>query len=331
MTRCTPWRISGRLLITVTLLLLSSCTHLPLNIEPSQASPFTRTISRTDSAGAYAAPAGNMPALADSGLVLIDQDSGKRLFLADVAPAAIAWSPAGEHLAAAFTDGSGATLKLFDSNGTLRSTSRIDGNINGLFFTAEQELIAIAITTKPRRFGTSCTQLLYRWKIGSTPVATALHDTTIMPLSLQKYGLTRLSQQLKPVISPWNDELLYAKLANPPVATPYYKLFVRNLINNAEYEIATVGIDTTAMAFSSDGEQALWTSPDRMVWQRRLWEDGQAVLLPGSNDSIPVTHAVAPVLTILQRSKLINVRAWRAAGLISAKEYADSKKRILNQ
>lgn len=291
MTRCTVCRISGRSLIAATLLLLGSCAHLPL----------------------------------------VDLDSGKRMILADASPAAIAWSPAGERLAAAFTDGSGATLKLFDSNGTLRSTSRIEGNINGLFFTTEQELIAIAITTRPRRFGTSCTQLLYRWKMGEQPVATILHDTTIMPLSLQKYGLTRLYQQLKPVISPWNDELLYAKLANPPVATPYYKLFVRNLINNVEYEIATVGIDTTAMAFSSDGEQALWTSPGRMVWQRRLWEDGQAVLLPGSNGSIPATNGLYPALTSQQRSKLINVRAWRAAGLISAKEYADSKERILNQ
>lgn len=205
---------------------------------------------------------------------VISLETGKRTTFDAGSPYALAWSSDHTKLAALYSNISSTTLKVFNGRGALTAENSINGHTGSIFWTSDNDLLIATCHTAEHKFGTSVRQDLHHVKPDGKIVTTVLHETTFLPRTIKLYGTDYLLERFSPQISPLRDELLYVRLINAPLSTPYYKLFVRNLASGVEKEITRLEIKAGAYIFSQDNESVIWSDENRNIWQQQTWSNG---------------------------------------------------------
>ncbi len=282
-----PFRplVLGALLLA--LALSCGCSHLPLATPLPEGVSAFRIGDHLAGAPFAASPDGRYVALVGDGLQLVESATGSRRQLHPGSPSALAWSPSGKSLSAAFPDGSGTVLAIFcPESGRQTVAKRVDGGIATLAWFNDLEVAAVALVLKRYTFGTNAATVLYRWDGESVPVAATLRDTTLRPSTAQNLARELLRPGMS-AFSPAADELLFLHPHDPPLFTPYFKAILRNLTNNAERELPGVGLAAVAPVFDAVGEtvsygdtHAEWYDP---------WEERQAGPLPARGRTLAVS------------------------------------------
>lgn len=235
---------------------LHGCARLPVSgsLPPGMAAGESLRVA----AGSPFAwrPDGEAVAVAGDGLRLWRPATGELKSLSPETSTALAWSPDGTRLAVAHAKGDDTHLTVIDGSGRRLREAALEGRVESLFWSADHGLQAVATTLKPYTFGAGFTLALYRWQEPAAPVRTVLHETTLKPLTLRRWGGI-LHRTPGPALSPWGDELLFARLHDPPAFSPYLKIILRHLETGAEREVAQVPITAGGAVFAAGGDAVI--------------------------------------------------------------------------
>jgi len=238
-------------------LLVSGCSHLPVQGALPESVRITE-VSRVDAESPFAFdPAGENLALVDGGLRLKNIASGAETRVGAETPTALAWSPDGSRLAAAFPVAKESALRLYDRHGRLQAETRLGGRVSALFWLSSSEILAFAVTRLDYSFGANIAEILYRWDGTGAANTVSLQQTTLMPGYLRQWeGI--FQRALTFSVSPLHDEMLYNRLFAPPAFSPYLKLMLRSLSSGKEREVAAVSLLSAGGVFSGDGESIVY-------------------------------------------------------------------------
>jgi hypothetical protein len=203
---------------------------------------------------------------------LFDYDlaSGRERLLSAGKPLALAWSPDGLRLAAADRDLETTRLTLLSENGTLLAEASVPGIIDCLLWDGDDSILAIAVTIQIYSFGGNLSATLVRWDGEGSPSATLLYETSLKPLTLRTWG-ERLYSLPQLALSPWGDELLFARLHDPPAFNPYLKIVVRHRQSGAERVVASVALTSAGAGYLGDGERILYGDGSRRTLDAPPW------------------------------------------------------------
>ena len=187
-----------------------------------------RPLADIDDSGLFSANQnGTKVTFTNDSLYLLDPDSGDKKKLSSAKPIALAWSPDGLSLAAAFERADFETeLLVYSTGGMVMNEAVIPVALSQLYWSSRGDLLAVGFVLKVYSFGGNLRQLLYRID-DDTLVETLLTDSTLRP---------PLAEQVKPLLhnllpvsfSPQGDELVFLRLHDPPEFSPYFQLLYQN-------------------------------------------------------------------------------------------------------
>ncbi len=270
-------------------LLISGCVTLPM-VGPDAARFTATAVSPVDGGALFAAaPGGKGVAFSFGGVRLASLPSGEPRTLSRETPLALAWSPDGGQLAAAFARNGDGRITVFGDDGAVLRGTDVTGRIAALFWPSPDLLLAVTLELTEYKFGTTCRESLVTWQMGETPRQTLLHETTLKPSTTRGVGQGLLTRVLSPLISPWGDELLYGHLMDPPAAPPYLKIMLRNITSGAEREIATTGFREGTAGFTADGDDLLVTDDAGRISSITPWSGAEQRVLPFTGKVLAVS------------------------------------------
>ena len=187
-----------------------------------------RPLADIDDSGLFSANQyGTKVAFTNDGLYLLDPDSGDKKKLSSANPIALAWSPDGLSLAAAFERADFETeLLVYSADGVVMNEAVIPVALSQLYWSSRGDLLAVGFVLKVYSFGGNLRQLLYRIE-DDVLVETLLTDSTLRP-SLAKQVKPLLHSLLPVSFSPQGDELVFLRLQDPPEFSAYFQLLYQN-------------------------------------------------------------------------------------------------------
>jgi hypothetical protein len=270
------------------LIVAAGCAHLPVTGTLPDTARITE-LTRVDADSPFALDAaGESVAFVDGGLRLKELASGNERPLSADAPTALAWSPDGKQLVAAFSQVQETVLRLYDRQGNVLSQGRLAGRVNSLAWRSSSEILAFVVKQRVYRFGAHLAQLLYRWDGKSEPAPTPLHETTLMPAFMQQWEGV-MQRTLTFALSPLDDEIIYARLYAPPAFAPYLKLTLRHLESGTEREIADVSLLSAGGAFPGDGEKIVYGDGERESWLFDPWGNRALSTMPSPGRALALS------------------------------------------
>lgn len=342
----------------VALVLLSACVATtPQSITDV---PLTRVTAIGDDGLFAADPAGRMVAICNNGLSLHDMESNTRNALSSEEPIALAWSPDGLELAAAYSHADYETrLLIYSADGEVLRETLLPVALTQLVWSARGDLLVAGLKLKIYSFGGNLRQTLHRI-VGEDVEETLLSDSTLRPSLVTNLapGLGRL----QPVaFSPSGDELVFLFLHDPPEFPPYLQLVYRNWQSNHERLFQKIALQEVDLTWKPSGDSVdiiagdgsvsveLWPSagavadPSLLVafhfsggrlyrgtdlladWgdgaQLQLLSDGKFLL--AVNKSLYLGEGLQNVNQPVYNEKAWNLRHWRFRGLITQAEYLE--------
>jgi dipeptidyl aminopeptidase/acylaminoacyl peptidase len=266
----------------------SGCSHLPLAAPLPAGLSVSRVGDQRFEAPFAVSPDSRQVALVSSGLHLLELTTETDRLVRSASPAALAWSPAGTKLAAAFSDDTGTVLFIFSPTGDVLAESRVKTPVTSLAWLNDREIAAGGLATTTFKFGVNVATVLYRWDGSTAPSATTLKETTLRPATARA-GEKELARGNKIAFSPLRDEVLFLHPHDPPLFTPHYKVILKNLTSGAEREVAAINLGAGAPLFAADGERVTvgdghspWLDP---------WKEQQLGSLPAPGRELAVSPA----------------------------------------
>jgi hypothetical protein len=200
---------------------------------------------------------GENAAFADGGLKIQNLASGRSRMICPDTPSALAWSPDGRRIAAAFSHENEATLRLYGFEGELQAEVKVSGTISSLAWRSTTEVLAMSIGVVQFSFGANLAEALLQWDGVGEPKRLISFDNTLKP-STTKQGKDHLTGRLTFKLSPLGDEVLFVSILDPPLFPTYLKIFLHNLDSGTAREIAKVSLDSGGGAFLGAGESILF-------------------------------------------------------------------------
>jgi hypothetical protein len=225
---------------------------------------------------------GTKVALVNDGLCLLDPRSGEKKKLSSAKPNALAWSPDGASLAAAFERTDFETeLLLYSADGLVLNEIVLPVALSQLHWSRRGDLLAVGFVLKVYSFGGNLRQLLYRIDDKSL-VETLLTDSTLRP-SLAKQVKPLLHSLLPVSFSPHGDELVLLHLHDPPEFSPYFQLLYQNWQVDKPRELHKTPLRVMSFDWAPSGNRVDVLSEEG-VQTFNLWpSEGKAVLPSATN------------------------------------------------
>lgn len=278
-------------------------------------------------------------AVGHKGLRVRSLVDGSEIVIKGVIPTALAFSPDGTRLAAAFTRGAESELIIFHS-GTGVALNRVNasGQIRSLLWRTEG-ILAVADLVQSYKFGSNFQNYLYLWDTIGPLRREKIHDVTLDPITLKTWG-EQIATIPAPHLSPWGDEILLARLIDPPAFDPYLKLVIRHLETGEERQVVSgLPLDGGAADYLAAGDRIIhWSSTGALSvdpWQEEagerfsspgrtiatspggeiLWLDGK--ILRQESELLQLPHDARPVV-VLADGRLFfrwQDRLWQLSGL----------------
>jgi hypothetical protein len=224
-----------------------------------------------------ASQSGTKIALVNDGLYLLDPESGDKKRLSSAKPIALAWSPDGLSLAAAFERVDYETeLLLYSADGTVLNEAVIPVALSQLHWSSRGDLLAVGFVLKVYSFGGNLRQLLYRID-DDTLVETLLTDSTLRP-SLAKQVKPLLHSLLPVSFSPQGDELVFLRLHDPPEFSAYFQLLYQNWQVDKPRELHKTPLQSMSFDWAPSGNTVNVLSEEGLQ-TLNLWpSEGKAVV-----------------------------------------------------
>lgn len=343
----------------VTQLVLSACVSGP----PPQSmtdNPLVR-VAAVGEANLFAAdPDGRKVAIVKSALSLFDLESDARLKLSSEKPVAVAWSPDGLELAAAYAGPDYATrLLIYSKDGMFVRETLLPVSLSQMVWSARGDLLVTGFKLKVYSFGGNLRQSLFRVD-GDDIEEILLSDSTLRP-SLVTRVANHLSVLQPVAFSPSGDELTFLFLHDPPEFPPYLQIAYRNWQSAEERTYQRMPLQDVFFAWSLSGDSVdviasegsgtlrLWQpisvssadsfeNPYRFIdgrlykreelladWgegaQFQLLDDGRFLL--AVKNSLYLGDGLQKSTRPVYNEKEWNLRRWRYEGLINQKEYLE--------
>lgn len=288
----------------------AGCARLPVTGVLPDTARITE-LSRVDAGSPFALdPGGGTVAFVNGGLRVKEVASGEaRPVCADL-PTALAWSPDGRQLAAAFPQGEETALRLYDRQGNALVQTRVAGRVTGLAWRgAPSEILAFAVKQRVYSFGANLAEVLYRWDGKGEPSSIGLHETNLLPAIVKRWEGS-IQHALGFALSPLDDEIIYARFYAPPAFEPYLKLVLRHLESGREREVATASLLAAGGVFSRDGERILCGDGARETRLLDPWGDRTLATFPSPGRTLALSPS--------GRYLLLDGRLYRAGREIAA-------------
>ena len=155
------------------------CAHLQMNgVLPSGAT--VADIGRCDVHAPFDLDAkGEKIAFADGGLRVLTVGSGRSRLISPDSPCALAWSPDGRRIAAAFCRDKAGSLRIYGVEGDLLAEVGTPGRISGLAWRSMTEILALDVRMTQFSFGTNLAEIILQWDGAGEPKALASIDSTL--------------------------------------------------------------------------------------------------------------------------------------------------------
>jgi hypothetical protein len=282
-----PYAVIARRALLLLFIFITGCSHqlLPVTGSLPEGAVITR-VGRVDAQAPFALDVkGETVAFVNNGLRIRELGSGSEWEASSNTPTALAWSPDGKQLAAAFAQNNEAVLRLYERQGNIVAEMHLAGRVNGLAWRSAQEILAFALLKNQYSFGANLAELLYRWDGKAEPTATHLYDTTLKPTTLKQLdGI--LERTLTFSLSPGQDEILYIQMHDPPVFSTFARLVLRHLESGKEREIAEIPAGSAGAVFSSDGERVLYGNGEAGFQQMDTWGNRGIAVIPTPGQEI---------------------------------------------
>lgn len=195
-------------------------------------------------------------AFADGGLRIRTPGSGRSRLISADSPCALAWSPDGRRIAAAFCRDNAGSLRIYGVEGGLLAEVGINGRITGLAWRSMTEILAFDVRIKQFTFGANLAETILQWDGTGKPKELASIESTLRPSTMKEWK-DFFMRSLTLRLSPQRDEILYASVKDPPAFTPYLRIVLHNLESGKGREIAKVSLDSGGAVFLGAGEAVL--------------------------------------------------------------------------
>lgn len=244
------------LALFLTGLVAVGCAHLPMNgaLPPGAA---VADIGGCDVHAPFALDAkGEKIAFADGGLRVHAVGSGRSRLISQDPPCALAWSPDGRRIAAAFCRDNVGSLRIYGVEGDLLAEVGIPGQVSSLAWRSMTEILAIDVRITQYSFGANLAEIILQWDGTGEPKELASVDSTLKP-STMKHWQDVFMRRLTLKLSPQRDEILYASVKDPPAFAPYLRIVLHNLESGRGREIAKLPLDSGGGVFFGGGEAVL--------------------------------------------------------------------------
>jgi hypothetical protein len=267
------------------------CSRLPITGPLPESLSADKVASLDDHSPLAISPDGRVVALSDSGLKLFHLPTRQELEVSERVPLKLAWSPFGYNLAAAYGEEGKSTIVIYDQHGIKSGEITVTGMVTDLVWLSENEILASSIVITRFTFGTNFKSLLHRWQPGGAAAATTpLKDTTLQPATSRTW-LPLLMRGPMIDVSPTAPQILYVQPLDPPLFTPYYKLFVRDLASGREMEVDTLGIGTSGGRFTADGELVVYGDGANKTTIKDPWTGETVTTLATAGRDLQVSPA----------------------------------------
>ncbi|RMF45536.1 MAG: hypothetical protein D6751_07195 [Deltaproteobacteria bacterium] len=168
-------------------------------------------------------------------------------------------------------------------------------------------------------FGTNAKLLL----VDSEGDENLLYDGTLAP----GYGraldaLEGMEARLSTLVPP-GDILVYAEPHDPPADEAYLRLVARHLESGHSWPLARVPWTLRRLGADASGEIVITT--DNKGQQRRfdIWGDGELPKVADQSDSVVLEKGLSA-----NDARWLQLRSWRARGLIDAEVYRRYRQRM---
>lgn len=271
--------LQNKTVVVVVLTLLASLAGCSSKSAPQAVSQGSLTpVVKIDRDGVFAAdPDGQKVAFVRGALQLYVPSSPEVVVLSRETPAALAWNRDGTKLAAVYPAGENRTrLKIFDPRGTLLLEVTLPVTYLRLKWPTQGDLLLVGYALKNYSFGSNLTQTLYI-VTASGPVPLSLSDTTIKPATAKAYEGS-LGEFLPVAFSSQGDELVYARLHDPPEFPPYLQLVYRNWQVPREVKLERVSLEPLRLSLQQRQERVdLFTPAGALTASVDLWGEPRAI------------------------------------------------------
>jgi len=232
------------------------CAHLQMNgtLPPGAT---VADIGRCDEHAPFDLDAqGERIAFADGGLKVYGAESGRSHTISPDSPCALAWSPDGRRIAAAFCRDNAGSLRIYGEGGELQAEAEVPGRITGLAWRSATEILAFNVRMTQFSFGANLAEIIVQWDGAGKPKEVASTDSTLKPVTIKQWNDV-FTHRLAFRLSPQRDEILYASVNDPPAFTPYLRIVLHNLESGKGREIAKASLDSGGGVFWGAGKAVL--------------------------------------------------------------------------
>jgi len=266
----------------------SGCTHLQMNgLLPAGAS--VAEIGSCDANSPFELDMkGENIAFADGGLKIGNLRSGRTRLICSDTPCALAWSPDGKRIAAAFCRENGTKLRLFDYAGELQAETEVPGTVSNLAWRSATEVLAMNIVVRQFSFGANIAEALLRWDGVSDPQRLAFFDNTLKPTTMKQWK-DNLMGRLTFRLSPLGDEVLLVNVIDPPLFPTYLRIILHNLGSGKSREITKVSLGSGGAAFLGAGESIVLGDGDNRTLVSDPWKGVTLRTIPTPGREVAVS------------------------------------------
>jgi len=199
---------------------------------------------------------GEKIAFADGGLIVHTVGSGRSQTISPDSPCAVAWSPDGKRIAAAFQRDNAGSLRIYGVEGGVQAEVDVPGRIAGLAWQSATKVLALDVRITQFSFGTNLAEVILEWDGAGKPKELVSLDSTLRPTTMKQLESVFM-RGLSFSLSPQRDEILYAGVNDPPAFYPYQRIVLHNLESGKGREIAKVSLGSGGGTFLGTGEAVL--------------------------------------------------------------------------
>lgn len=258
MLQTCPHRDNRTLLPILLLLFLLSGCATGAGVGPLPEGLRIQTVSTINPRAAVAwSPDGRRVALTRKGLRIVDSHDQSEQKIDQQSPLFISWHPNNNSLYAAFADGTNSQLRKYRIGEKGFTELTVNGRIVWLDPAPGTKIHFATIVVKNYSFGSNYQQILYSWEEGKAPVPSPLVNTTLKPLT-QKRLQDDIYKTAHISIAPLKDEVLFARLHDPPMIDPFFKLVLKNLATGKMRVLAEINLSSDGGLLVDDGEKVLF-------------------------------------------------------------------------
>jgi len=216
--------------------------------------------------------------------------SGRKISLGRSPVNRVAFSPAGDVVAAVVYGDDGEHIAIFNVNGQQKATQPMSGRTTGLAWKDDNSVVWSSMELEKFGFGGNLKTWLSVWSIKETTVkSTLIADNTLNTRLTEGIDLAIANGLDNLAVGPYRDECMISHYVDPPLFPPYINVTVRRFSDTSNHLSVKADFDSSRVFPGTDGD-SIWIKRDQELRRFDRWsgKELQSMLLDGNN------FAVAP-------------------------------------